>query len=67
METLTIQEDRVAREHPSISFGLKDLAGVAFPHNDALVIRATIANYKVAQIMVDSESSINILFQEAFT
>lgn len=40
--------------------------GVIFSHTDALVIRAIIANYEVAQVLVDSGSSINVLFQEAF-
>lgn len=62
METLSINEDKVAREAPSISFGLEDLTRVALSHSDALVILATIANYKVARVLVDSRSSVNVLF-----
>ncbi|XP_073132975.1 uncharacterized protein [Henckelia pumila] len=50
---------------PTLSFGPEDLKGVSSNHNDALVIRATVANYDVARIFVDSGSSVNVLFQEA--
>ncbi|XP_073137462.1 uncharacterized protein [Henckelia pumila] len=50
---------------PTLSFGPKDLKGVSSNHNDALVIRAMVANYDVARIFVDSGSSVNVLFQEA--
>ncbi|XP_073035238.1 uncharacterized protein [Primulina eburnea] len=53
------------RSGPIISFGPEDMKGVADPHNDALVIRAMIANYEVARIFVDSGSSVNVLFKEA--
>ncbi|XP_074576197.1 uncharacterized protein LOC141832624 [Curcuma longa] len=38
----------VNTSRPSINFGPQDLEGVTVPHNDALVIRATIVNYDVA-------------------
>ncbi|XP_073121675.1 uncharacterized protein [Henckelia pumila] len=50
---------------PTLSFGPEDLKGVSSNHNDALVIRAIVANYDVARIFVDSGSSVNVLFQEA--
>ncbi|XP_073121459.1 uncharacterized protein [Henckelia pumila] len=50
---------------PTLSFGPEDLKGVANNHNDALVIRAMVANYDVARKFVDSGSSVNVLFQEA--
>lgn len=53
-------------ENPIISFGLSDLEGMIIPHDDALVVRTTIDNYDVAKVFIDSESSINILFEEAF-
>lgn len=43
-----------------------DLEGVTILHEDALIIRATIANYGVARVFVDSRSLVNILFKEAF-
>ncbi|KAI3448580.1 hypothetical protein Pfo_005245 [Paulownia fortunei] len=36
------------------------------PHNDALVITATVANFDVARIMVDTGSSVDVLFYEAY-
>ncbi|XP_073132167.1 uncharacterized protein [Henckelia pumila] len=57
--------DQVVRTGPTISFGPGDLKGLSdTTHNDALVIRALVANYDVAQIFVDSGSSVNVLFQE---
>ncbi|XP_073280625.1 uncharacterized protein [Primulina huaijiensis] len=46
-----------------ISFGPKDLRGIVAPHNDALVVPATIVNYDVARIFIDNGSSVNILFK----
>ncbi|XP_073035360.1 uncharacterized protein [Primulina eburnea] len=46
-----------------ISFGPEDLRGIVAPHNDALVVTATIANYDVAKIFVDNGSSVNVLFK----
>lgn len=48
-----------------LGFGPTDMKGVVAPHNDALIIRATMANYEVARIFVDANSSISILFRIA--
>lgn len=64
LENLGISTGR--REEPTISFGPEDLQGIETPHDDALVIQATIANYKVSRIFVKTRSSINVLFREAF-
>ncbi|XP_073152241.1 uncharacterized protein [Henckelia pumila] len=57
--------DHMVRTGPTLSFGPDDLKGLSdTTHNDALVIRALVANYDVARIFVDSGSSINVLFQE---
>ncbi|XP_073275381.1 uncharacterized protein [Primulina huaijiensis] len=50
-------------QDPVISFGPKDLRGIVAPHNDALVVTATIANYDVVRIFIDNGSSVNILFK----
>ncbi|KAK6158972.1 hypothetical protein DH2020_006286 [Rehmannia glutinosa] len=55
-----------AVEEPTISFGAEDQRGVALAHNDALVITATITNFEVARVMVDTGSSVNVLFYEAY-
>lgn len=54
---------RSREEGPVISFGPKDLDGFTVLHNDALVIRARVDNYKVQRVFVDSGSSVNVIFQ----
>ncbi|XP_042437098.1 uncharacterized protein LOC122023071 [Zingiber officinale] len=51
---------------PVISFGPQDLEGLELPHDDALIIKAVIANRRVARVFVDTGSSINVLFISAF-
>ncbi|XP_073138857.1 uncharacterized protein [Henckelia pumila] len=64
-ESLGVEEGRQGAG-PIITFGPQDLEGVNLPHNDALLIQARIANYDVRRVFVDSGSSVNVLFQEAF-
>ncbi|KAK6123773.1 hypothetical protein DH2020_042483 [Rehmannia glutinosa] len=64
-EIQPIMEVWAVRE-PIVSFRVKDQRGVSPPHNDALVITTTIANFEVARIMVDMGSSVNVLFYEAY-
>ena len=49
-----------------ITFSEDDAEGVEFPHQDALVISATIADFEVKRVLVDGGSSADILFAEAF-
>ncbi|XP_073130434.1 uncharacterized protein [Henckelia pumila] len=51
---------------PVITFGPEDLERVCLPHNDALLIRAQVANYDIRRVFVDSGSSVNVIFQDAF-
>ncbi|KAL0462907.1 UNVERIFIED_CONTAM: hypothetical protein Slati_0178300 [Sesamum latifolium] len=51
---------------PIIQFGRAERSRPQTTHNDALVITAMIANYKVGRIFIDSGSSANILFEEAY-
>ncbi|XP_074574636.1 uncharacterized protein LOC141831105 [Curcuma longa] len=51
---------------PTMGFGPQDLEGVETPHDDALVIKATIANYDISRVFVDTGSSVNIIFKKAF-
>lgn len=48
-----------------IEFGPRDLEGVLTPHNDALILWATVTNYEVAQIFIIFGSFINVLFMKA--
>ncbi|XP_026436938.1 uncharacterized protein LOC113334930 [Papaver somniferum] len=50
-----------------ISFSNAGLAGVYQPHNDAIVILALIGMYKVRRVLVDTGSSISIIFSGAYS
>ncbi|XP_026420119.1 uncharacterized protein LOC113316111 [Papaver somniferum] len=49
-----------------ICFSVADLAGVYQPNNDAIVILALIGMYKVRRVLVDTGSSINVIFSGAY-
>ncbi|XP_022883875.1 uncharacterized protein LOC111400717 [Olea europaea var. sylvestris] len=49
-----------------ITFGARDLEGISFPHDNALVISAIIANFEVKRILIDNGSTANVLSHEAF-
>ncbi|KAL0405925.1 UNVERIFIED_CONTAM: hypothetical protein Slati_3906400 [Sesamum latifolium] len=51
---------------PLIQFGRAERSGPQTIHNDALVITAILANYEVGRIFIDSGSSADILFGEAY-
>ncbi|KAL0449439.1 UNVERIFIED_CONTAM: hypothetical protein Slati_1500300 [Sesamum latifolium] len=51
---------------PIIQFGRAERSGPQTTHNDALVITATIANYEVRRLFIDSGSSVDIFFGEAY-
>ncbi|XP_074556254.1 uncharacterized protein LOC141812106 [Curcuma longa] len=53
-------------EGPIIGFGPQDLERIEVPHDNTLVIHATIANYDIARVFVDTGSSVNIIFKNAF-
>ncbi|GFY81050.1 hypothetical protein Acr_01g0008590 [Actinidia rufa] len=54
------------RAHQPITFTNDDLRGLHLPHDDALVVSATIANFNVQMILIDNGSSANILFISVF-
>ncbi|XP_073125178.1 uncharacterized protein [Henckelia pumila] len=64
-ESLGVEERR-QDSGPVITFGPRDLEGVNLPHNDSLLIQDRIANYDVRRVFIDSGSSVNVIFQEAF-
>ncbi|KAL0411779.1 UNVERIFIED_CONTAM: hypothetical protein Slati_3767600 [Sesamum latifolium] len=51
---------------PLIQFGRAERSGPRTSHNDALVITAILVNYEVGRIFIDSGSSADILFGEAY-
>ncbi|KAL0409436.1 UNVERIFIED_CONTAM: Retrovirus-related Pol polyprotein from transposon, partial [Sesamum radiatum] len=60
LDTETVEDD------PIIQFGRAKKSEPQTIHNDALVITAMIANYEVECIFIDSGSSADILFGEAY-
>ena len=53
-------------DDPVINFIEKDARWVHHPHDDALVINLTIANYNTRWVLVDNRSSVDILYYLAF-
>ncbi|KAL0437588.1 UNVERIFIED_CONTAM: hypothetical protein Sradi_0466700 [Sesamum radiatum] len=51
---------------PLIQFGRAERFKAKTSHNDALVITALLTNYEVGRILIDSGSSADILFGEAY-
>ncbi|KAL0315319.1 UNVERIFIED_CONTAM: hypothetical protein Sradi_5410100 [Sesamum radiatum] len=51
---------------PPIQFGQAEKSGAETHHNDALLITTLLANNEVGRIFIDSGSSIDILFGEAY-
>lgn len=49
-----------------ITFNEQDLLDNPNPHNDVLVIAIAVSNIDVSQILVDTRSSVDILFKAAF-
>ncbi|GFZ19944.1 hypothetical protein Acr_28g0006490 [Actinidia rufa] len=61
-----ISPRHVLATKPPITFSSDDLRGLHLPHDDALVVSAVIANFNVQRILIDSGSSVDILFISAF-
>ena len=53
-------------DNPMISFIEEDARQVHHPHNNVLVINLTIANFNTRRVLVDNESSADILYYLAF-
>ncbi|KAL2505288.1 Uncharacterized protein Adt_20909 [Abeliophyllum distichum] len=51
---------------PLISFTEDDEADVHYPHCDALVVRAIVVRNGLGRMLVEDESTVNILFGSAF-
>lgn len=59
---MAIEWSLKAQDGPMIGFWLQDLEGISTPCNGTLVIRATVVNYGVAWVFIDSSNLINVLF-----
>ena len=66
-EVMEVQAvSKLPRLDTAITFFDSDLEGCQHPHDDPLVIRAVVANKTVNRVLVDNESSADIIFTSAF-
>ena len=49
-----------------IIFSEQDLQLESYPHTDAMVIKANIAGWEINRVLIDSGSSIDIIFVNVF-
>ena len=54
------------RESPLIRFSEEDMRQLHHPHDDALVVSIHVGDYNVHQVLVDNDSSADILYYPAF-
>ena len=67
VEVVEVQAvSKLPRLDTSITFSDSDLEGCQHPHDDPLVIRAVVANKTVHRVLIDNESSADIIFTSAF-
>ena len=53
-------------KHNTITFTDEETRGIHQPHDHALVISIILANKKVNRVLIDNESSVDILYATAF-
>ncbi|XP_020417849.1 uncharacterized protein LOC109948606 [Prunus persica] len=49
-----------------ITFCEEEEEGILYPHDDPMIIRAEIADYDVGRVLIDTGSSVSVIFAEAF-
>ncbi|CAL8993406.1 unnamed protein product, partial [Prunus brigantina] len=49
-----------------ITFSEEEEKCIIFPHSDPMIIRADISDFDVGRILIDTRSSVNVLFADAF-
>ncbi|XP_075492558.1 uncharacterized protein LOC142530620 [Primulina tabacum] len=64
--TVTQSINEISTKDEEVFFGEEDLKTSRGEHNNALIISATISNFWVKKILVDSGSSADIIFHGAF-
>ncbi|KAL0361259.1 UNVERIFIED_CONTAM: Transposon Ty3-G Gag-Pol polyprotein [Sesamum radiatum] len=66
MSLKEVNEVEAMEDTPLIQFWRDERSRPRISHNNALVITAVLANYEVRAIFIDSGSSVDILFGEAY-
>ncbi|CAL9013591.1 unnamed protein product, partial [Prunus brigantina] len=49
-----------------ITFSEEEEEGIIYPYDDPMIIRAEIADYDVGRVLIDTGSSVNVIFADAF-
>ncbi|CAL9000245.1 unnamed protein product, partial [Prunus brigantina] len=49
-----------------ITFYEEEVEGMFYPHDDPMIIRAEIADFDVVWVPIDTGSSVNVIFADAF-
>ncbi|XP_008229864.1 PREDICTED: uncharacterized protein LOC103329215 [Prunus mume] len=49
-----------------ITFCEEEEEGIIYPHDDPMIIRAKIGDYDVGRVLIDTGSSVNVIFADAF-
>ncbi|CAL2245629.1 unnamed protein product [Prunus armeniaca] len=49
-----------------VTFFEEEEKGIIFPHSDPMIIRADIADFDLGRILIDTGSSVNVRFADAF-
>ena len=50
----------------TITFSEQDLQLESYPHTDAMVIKDNIVGWEINRVLIDSRSSVDIIFVNAF-
>ena len=53
-------------DNPIIGFSEEDARRLHHPHNDALIVSIRVEDYNTHRVLVDNESSADILYYSAF-
>ena len=56
----------IREDEPAIIFTDEDARRLHHPYDDAIVITLAIANYTTRRVVIDNESSVDILYYPAF-
>ena len=64
---LTGSVPKIARkESPIIGFSEEDVRRLHHPHDDAFVVSIRVGDYNLHRVLVDNDSSVNILYYPTF-